>query len=329
MMKKTVTALLLMLCVFAFCAAAHGEDVSLTVGGKTFTCAANATEIDLGDVGVPNTDGDYSALVSFLHKLPNLTKVDMFSTDIPVARLDPLAGEFPQIRFGWTIIIPCKNKIRPDRPPHRIRTDDTAFSTSHNLSSMSHGSEVWETVLKYCPDLLALDIGHNNSIRDYSFLRHVPKLRVLIMSFNRNQRGEEGPPIDISVLGELKDLEFLEICKSNIADISPLANCTKLVDLNIGTSHIKDLSPLYGLKNLRRVFLFSAHNYSGKPYPKDKVAELQAQLPDCFIDNSHLNCGGSWRQTSHYKTLASMFSYQLLDKPQAYEPFDDVPHDDD
>jgi len=328
-MKKLVAALMLLLVFLVFGAVAHGEDVSLTVGGQTFVCDAGAAEIDLGDVAVPDTDEDYSALVEFLHRLPNLSKVDMFSTDIPVARLDPLAEEFPGVKFGWTIIIPCKNKIRPDRPPHRLRTDDTAFSTSHNLSSSSHSEEVWETVLKYCPDLMALDIGHNNSIRDISFLRHVPKLRVLIISFNRNQRGEEGPPLDTSVLGELKDLEFLEICKSNIADISSLANCTKLVDLNIGTNHITDLSPLYGLKSLRRVFLFSAHNYSAKPYPKEAVAELQEHLPDCFIENAHLNCGGSWRQTSHYKTLASMFSYQLLDKPQAYEPFDDVPHDDD
>ena len=328
-MKKLAAALILLMVVLVFCTAACGEDASLTVGGKTLVCSADSTEIDLRDFIIPDTDEDYRALSAFLHKMPNLTKVDMFSTDIPVNRLDPLAEEFPQIKFGWTIIIPCRNTIRPDRPPHRLRTDDTAFSTSHNLSSSSHGEEVWETVLKYCPDLMALDIGHNNTIRDISFLRHVPKLRVLIISFNRNQRGEEGPPLDTTVLGELKDLEFLEICKSNIADISSLANCTKLVDLNIGTNHIKDLSPLYGLKSLRRVFLFSAHNYSAKPYPKDAVKELQDHLPDCFIDNTHLNCGGSWRQTSHYKTLASMFSYQLLDKPQAYEPFDDVPHDDD
>ena len=129
--------------------------------------------------------------------------------------------------------------------------------------------------------------------------------------------------VDISPIGEMKDLEYLEICKSNVADISPLANCTKLVDLNISTSYIKDLTPLYGLKNLRRLYLYGCDG-TGKPIDKNKVRELQEQLPDCKINNTHVNCGGHWRQHPHYDTLAHMFSYQLLDKPQAYEPFDDV-----
>ena len=322
MRDRLITALMLLTGILLIFGAALGEDVTLAVGGQTFTCAADATQIDLGDVTIPDTDEDYATLRAFLDKLPDLTKVDMFSTDISPERLLALAPEYPQIKFGCTIIIPCRNTLRKDRPPHRLRTDDTAFSTQHNLSSSSHDESVWE-VLKYCPDLLALDIGHNNTIKDYSFLNYVPNLRVLIMSFNRNQRGEEGPPIDISPIGNMKDLEYLEICKSNIADISPLANCTKLMDLNIGTNHIQDLTPLYGLKSLRKLFLFSCHNYSGKAIPKEEVKELQEHIPDCVINNTHLNCGGPWRQGSHYQTLASMFSYQMLDKPQAYEPFTD------
>ena len=316
MRNRLITALVLLTGILLMCSFALGEDVTLTVGGQTFTCVADATQIDLGDVTVPDTDEDYAALRAFLDKLPDLTKVDMFSTDISPERLLALAPDYPQIKFGCTIIIPCRNTLRKDRPPHRLRTDDTAFSTQHNLSSSSHDEHVWE-VLKYCPDLLALDIGHNNTIKDYSFLNYVPKLRVLIMSFNRNQRGEEGPPMDISPIGNMKDLEY------NIADISPLANCTKLIDLNIGTNHIKDLTPLYGLKSLRKLFLFSCHNYSGKAIPKEEVKELQEHIPDCVINNTHLNCGGPWRQGSHYQTLASMFSYQMLDKPQAYEPFEE------
>ena len=66
-----------------------------------------------------------------------------------------------------------------------------------------------------------------------------------------------------------------------------------------------------------------------KPISKETVRELQAQIPDCEINNTHVNCGGHWREKgkngkrSHYDTLFSMFSYQDLQKPQAYEPFDD------
>ena len=112
MRKRLITALALLLAVLAACAAAYAAEASLTVDGNTFTCDESATEIDLGDVALPNTDEAYSALAAFLHSVPGLTKVDMFATEIPQARVEALAAEFPQIRFGWTIVIPCKNRVR-------------------------------------------------------------------------------------------------------------------------------------------------------------------------------------------------------------------------
>ena len=328
---RSLFALLLCLCMVPFCAPAEENTVTLTVGDQSFSAPADATEIDLGEMVLPDTDEAYAALEAFIQQLPALTRLDMFSTDITVDRVLYLGEKYNRIRFGWTILIPCKNTERKDRPPHRLRTDQTAFSTQHNLSCTSHGQDVWE-ILKYCPDLLALDLGHNNSIDDLSFLRYCPKLRVLIISFNIWQRGGKKPYVDISPIGEMKDLEYLEICKSNIADISPLANCTKLIDLNISTNYITDLTPLYGLKHLRRLYLYGCDG-SQKPIDKNKVRELQEQIPDCEINNKHVNCGGHWREKgkngvrSHYDTLFSMFSYQDLKKPQAYEPFDDVSWD--
>ena len=328
---KCKTLFLLLLCCLLLFSVSQAEEAVLTIGEQTFSAPTDTAELDLGEMILPDTDEAYAALEDFLQQFPALTRFDMFSTDITVDRVLYLGEKYPQIRFGWTILIPCRNTERKDRPPHRLRTDQTAFSTQHNLSCTSHGQDVWE-ILKYCPDLLALDLGHNNSIDDLSFLRYCPKLRVLIISFNIWQRGGKKPYVDISPIGEMKDLEYLEICKSNIADISPLANCTRLVDLNISTNYIKDLTPLYGLKNLRRLYLYGCDG-SQKPIDKNMVRELQEQIPDCEINNVHVNCGGHWRdkgkngKRTHYDTLFSMFSYQDLKKPQAYEPFDDVSWD--
>ena len=317
---RNLLILLLCICLLPLCHAAAEETVTLTVSGQTFTASADAAELDLGDMKLPDKDEAYAALEDFIQQLPSLTKLDMFSTDIPVNRVLYLGEKYPQIKFGWTILIPCTNTERRDRPPHRLRTDDTAFSTQHNLSCTSHGQDVWE-ILKYCPDLLALDLGHNNSIDDLTFLNYCPNLRVLIISFNISMK-EKKPYLDISPIGKMKDLEYLEICKSNVSDISPLANCTKLIDLNISTSYIHDLTPLYGLKKLRRLYLWGSDG-SRSSISKNEVAKLQAELPDCEINNTHMNCGGHWRQHPHYDRLFSMFSYQDLKKPQAYEPFDD------
>ena len=113
-----------------------------------------------------------------------------------------------------------------------------------------------------------------------------------------------------------------------IQDISCLAGLEHLTDLNIAFNRITDYTPLLGLKNLRRVFLGGCNSYGGRPFPEEEVAKLREQIPDCDVNNDTVNLGGTWRKTSHYTTLAAMFSYQSKE-PQAYIPFDDVPHDGD
>ena len=324
MKLKTVPAVLLCLCALLFCAAALGDDVTLTVGEQSFTAPSDAKEIDLGETSLPDTDEAYAALDAFLRGLPDVARVDMFSTDIPQNRLEALAESFPQIEFGWTMYIPCKNGLRPDRGAHRIRTDQTAFSSLHNVSCTSHDESVWR-ILKYCKNLQALDIGHNNTLRDLSFLYDLPKLKVLVVSFNMSQKGETAP-LDITPIGSLKELEYLEICKSNVYDISPLANCTHLVDLNICTNHITDLTPLYGLKSLRRLFVYSCQNLARKATPKAVVDPLREALPDCMIDNVSINTGGPWKKHGRYQTLVKMFGYttKMVVTEQVYIPFDSL-----
>ena len=324
MKLKMIPALLLCLCATLLFSVALGENVTLSVDDQVFTAPSDAVEIDLGEMSLPDTDEAYAALDSFLRRLPNVKHVDMFSTDIPQNRLEALAESFPQIEFGWTIYIPCKNDLRPDRGPHRLRTDQTAFSTLHNISCTSHNEDVWR-VLKYCKNLEALDIGHNNTLKDLSFLYDLPKLKVLVVSFNMSQKGDE-TPLDITPIGSLKELQYLEICKSNVHDISPLANCTHLVDLNLGTNRVMDLSPLYCLKSLRRLFVFACNNRSGKAIPQEMLAPLKEALPDCMIDNRSINTGGPWKKHERYQTLVKMFGYttKTVVTHQEYIPFDSL-----
>ena len=77
MRNRLITALTFLTGILLICSFALGEDVILTVGGQTFTCAADATQIDLGDVTVPDTDEDYAALRAFLDSV--------FSNTLPVS----------------------------------------------------------------------------------------------------------------------------------------------------------------------------------------------------------------------------------------------------
>ena len=91
-------------------------------------------------------------------------------------------------------------------------------------------------LLQYIPGLKALDIGHN-TFENLNFLRFFPDLELLIISNNDHVA-------DLTAVGELKHLQYLEVHNTNVSDLSPLANCRELIDLNISSTLVTDLSPL-------------------------------------------------------------------------------------
>ncbi len=282
-MKKAVFVAVMLLCLLIGCTAMAEE---ITFQGK-FTCDVNAEEIDLGKVKVEDMD----AFVIFLRRMPNLKKVDMFNTNMYTKDIDKLAEAFPDIEFGWTMRI----------GDHWVRTDATAFSTLHNNRSPQHNERNFK-YLKYCKNLLALDIGHNQ-VKDLSFLYDLPKLKVLILACQIDLR-------DITPVGSLKELEYLELFKNDVHDISCLANCKNLIDLNLCFNRIKDWSCLKGLTKLERLWLFNSNNWSDE-YPVDKqvVADLKAALPNCHVDEKSYSTLGGWREHERYYVIYHMFKY--------------------
>lgn len=297
-MRKLICFVLLALCVFSVSAVSAEEPVTVTLKGTSFSVPADTEYIDMGDTYVK----DYDAFIDFLSALPNVKSVDMFTTKIRKKNIDRLAEAFPDITFGWTMEIAAKDGS------HLIRTDATAFSTLHNNRSVHHTSNDF-SILKYCKNLLALDIGHNG-VDDLSFLYDLPNLKVLIVACNAIT--------DITPVGSLKDLEYVELFKNKITDISPLANCTALLDLNICFNRISDWSPIYDLPVLQRLWLYNSNNYSdSSPVPKDVVSALIEHHPDTHVDSTHYSTLGTWRDPgTHYDTIFEMF------KTGVYIPFD-------
>ena len=312
-MKSISLTLFLLCCLFCLLPALGGaETLTYTNDWGSFSADSEAEYIDLGRLKIPNRDADYARFEKYLAQFPNLKQVDMFATEIKRPRIEELAARFPDIEFGWTMVIPCYNPTHSDRSTHYIRTDATAFSTLHSNSCLEHTALDF-SILKYCKNLQALDIGHNR-VTDLSFLYDLPHLKVLIVACNIDL-------VDISPIGSLTELEYLEIFKNKIEDISCLANCTKLIDLNICFNHIKDWTPLYGLTRLRRLWLYNSNslNYSGaSTMPEEAVQALRDALPDCTIDSVHWSTEGGWRSGHpRYLTIAAMFS------SMEYIPFTD------
>ncbi len=56
---------------------------------------------------------------------------------------------------------------------------------------------------------------------------------------------------DIAVLGDLQELETVNLHRTPVDDISPLSRLNNLSDLNIAETHVRNLSPLNRLRKLK------------------------------------------------------------------------------
>ena len=283
----------LLLCAWTCTLAEEAQTVTF----RTLTVPADTEEIDLGNIAVGGKE--FQQFYEFLEKLPKLKKVDMFNTRIRADRIAELTERFPGVEFGWTMAV----------GDHSVRTDATAFSTLHSDSSPRHGDDVL-SLLRYCKNLKALDIGHN-AAKDLSFLYDLPNLRVLILVDNQFT--------DITPVASLKKLEYLEIFFNNVTDVSAVKDLDKLLDLNICFNRISDLSVLKGMTWLKRLWI--SHSTDRNPMNNVDpavVEEIRAALPDTLVDSTaKSSIGNYWRDDPHYKVLREMF------RTKTYIPFED------
>lgn len=233
--------------------------------------------LDLGKVKVEK----FTAFAEELRQLPKLKKVDLFSSRPTEKQVWALVEAFPQIEFGLTMKI----------AGFLCRTDDVIFSM-HRRGEPLYKSEAFRQLL-LCPDMLALDLGHNK-INDLSFLKNCKNLRYLILADNQVR--------DLSVLADLKELEYLEIFMNKVTDLSPLSGLSKLLDLNLVLNEITDLSPLYEMDHLERVWL------SRNGLTKEVVNALREQLPNTDINSTtKMATTGGWREHPRFFAMRHTF----------------------
>lgn len=284
--------LLFLLCVVLPLFPAHADTWL-----DSLALAPDAESVDFGDHKIARLEDLYD----FLEAHPRLERVDMFATPVGRSEIAELEKRFPKITFGWTIQF----------AEHTVRTDATAFSTLHTGGSPAHGDSSF-SLLKYCTQLRALDIGHNH-VSDLSFLYSLPELRVLIIACNQVR--------DISPIASLKHLEYLEMFTNWVEDLSPLAELPYLSHLNICHNNIKDYTPLYQLP-LKRLWMYRSNGRAKTPPPGEDVMEpLRGALAGCVIDTRSQPSEGGWREGIWYETFYRYF------RSGEYVPFPDSPEE--
>ena len=288
-LKRTGALLLLLLMLFGTAAAEEAE----TVTYRGITVSTDTEYMDLEKRGVTDWDGFYA----FLKQLPNLKKVDMFNTVINLKVYNKLNELFPNVQFGV--------QFRYGR--HRVRTDDTAFSTLYSGGDRQHSYDEIE-MLTWCTNLYALDIGHH-PVKKLDFLYEMPELRVLIVALC--------DLTDITPVASLKHLEYLEIFHNRITDVSCLKDLKYLMDLDLVQNYVADLTPLTEIKSLKRLWIYRNIKDDLESPDEETVRMLQEALPDCQIEARGTSRSKGWVQHPHQEVIQRIFHSKV------YEPFAD------
>ncbi len=191
------------------------------------------------------------------------TWVDMDNCGVSNENMARIRDENPEVEVIWRVWF---------GESYSVRTNVTKI-----LASMpSQGGRVDDNncqALRYCTNVRYLDLGHNPTLSDFSFIRYMPELEVAVISMAAVE--------DISPFASCPKLLYLEMGNTKVGDLSPLAACTELRHLNIGTNiNITDISPLYGL-DLKRLWIGT---YT--PVPEEQVEEMQRLHPGCDINTT-------------------------------------------
>ena len=260
---------------------------ALPLAGQYFP--TDSTQIDLS--GCPVTTEEIDRMLPYF---PRLEKLDLSFCGIADEEMDELNRRHPETSIVWTVTI---GEVK-------TRTDAVYF---YPAESNYYPTNKEMEKLRYCTELVAIDIGHTRAT-DCEFLWYTPKVRYLILA--------DTGITDITPVGNLKDLIYLELFNLRTKDYSPLLNCTKLQDLNIGTTHAdpEPLSKMTWLHNLQW------HRADQDPATKEAVLKLPEQLPDTNVElypkKKARNIGGPWRYIPNYYVFRDIIGATYFNQDQ-------------
>ena len=207
-------------------------------------------------------------------------------------------------------------KLREDYPRTKVvwRVQFGKYSAMTDTDTIRAVYNVFDDTcfnMRYCNEVKYMDLGHNESLTDFSFVGFMPDLEILIVS---------GSAIaDLSGFENCKKLEFLEMASCyKLKDLTPLAGCEGLKQLNISYSKVSDLSPLDGLPLER---FMSIHT----PVSAGEQKIFRQIHPDCWTTFYYGNqpFGKGWRYDDNGLTYSAMYKkvrevFDLDSIPQAW-----------
>ncbi len=249
---------------------------------------------------------EVSELIEQLKLLPRLARVDICPLNYPDEDCVAVVEAFPEKKIVWTVHF----------GRWAVRTDATVFSTlnSHDDDiSKYYKDATFEPLFKYCTDLVALDVGHNN-ITDLEPIGKLTKLQVLILGDNPNIR-------DATPLKNLTELRYLEFFMAYyVEDFSWLEGMTHMKDLCIGFCYgLDDISFVKNMPELEMGW-FPGDGLSAEQIEMAKEARPETRF--LFFPSRMSSTSDGWRKSDD--NLAVRKAFTNWPKVVAFRSIDDV-----
>lgn len=233
--------------------------------GQTISTAAETVEyvdVNIGNEGIDE-------IRAALDVLNACTYFKLDNCGIDNETMAQLRDDYPDVKVVWRIQVWQRTWL----------TDTEVLRAVYHVDDKNCGP------FKYLTDVKYIDLGHNETLTDYSFVAYMPNLEICIAS---------GSPVtDLTPFASCKKLEFLELAWcGHLEDLSPLAECESLKYLNICQTDVVDISPLENLP-LERL-----HFFPSRDVPQEVKDAYIASHPDCwamFSGSSSNPYGVGWR----------------------------------
>lgn len=194
--------------------------------------------------------------------------------------------DFPNTKVVWRVHVGFKTAL----------TDDPVIRMTHGIDN------TMTEPLKYCNDVVYMDLGHDTTLTDISFIKYMPRLECLILS--------DAQFADLSPVTNCPNLTWLELVYCyHMENLSVISNMDSIKYLNISFTYTDDISGIMNM-NLDR---FSC---IGNPLPEEEFEKFQELHPDCICVSSGNPYGYGWRYDdygyhffSYYKRMREVFHY--------------------
>ena len=184
----------------------------------------------------------------------------------------------------------------------------TALTNTTTIRSVYNVTDSTCSELKYVRSAKYIDMGHNDTLTDLSFIGYMPDLEILILSGCAAS--------DLSGFENCKKLEYLELANClKLSDLTPLSGCASLKYLNICYTKVSSLMPLDGLpiQNLfcKRTRVAADEQKQFKEIHPDATAVFTGNDPYAgpgwrYVDNGYT-------YSEFYKKVREVFNLDQVD----------------